>query len=520
MSFKEEFIFWRLANLLISEHGYRMVQLFDNQKELWLEKIENRKAPIIRILLQSLDWSSRMQRDIYLTAANGEKIRKQVGRNKINVTNIYISPYPPVDDYEFRLKDPYVFPEGKKTTVITILMAMGTYEAAFHKLSERLEKEIAFAIEDDSTEEDVGKLKDAALQFTVEQRKSEKTIVKNRVPYFTYTFILMQIAVYLWLEMHGGSTNTSTLIKYGAKVNPLIYEGEWWRFITPVFIHIGFAHLALNSIFLYFFGSETEKLYGSARFFFIYLFSGVTGFIASFLFTYDLSAGASGAIFGCFGALLFFGAIYPKLFYRSSGQLVLFLVIINLVSDFFTTGIDTAGHIGGVIGGFLAAGMLQLPKKKNLWRQLLFCILSLAAVWGSLAYGFSESALAKDQSSSLIIAQNYIQKQQYSQAYSLLTDAEKKAKNPSVQLYFELSYIEMKKGMLPVAESHLLKVVKLQPDFDAACYNLALLYMQENNLQKAKYYAEMAVKLQPKQKEYTDLLTEITIHLQTSGGGG
>jgi rhomboid protease GluP len=518
LSFKEEFIFWRLANFFISEHDYRIIQLFEEQSELWLEKVESKKAPIIRILLSRLDWSNSMQRDIELTASNAEKIRNQIGRNELTVMNIYVSPHPPVDDYQFRLDRPFIFPQSK-TTVSTILMAAGTYETGFNKLTEHIGRNITFPIEADYAPDEIKKLKEETLSSAIKKAKEEQAVFSKRKPIFTYTFLIVQVIMFLWLELHGGSTNTTTLIKYGAKVNPLIYEGEWWRFITPVFLHIGFLHLAMNSLALYYLGISVEKIYGNIRFLFIYLFAGITGFIASFLFSTNLSAGASGAIFGCFGALLYFGAIMPKLFSRTMGRNVIFVLILNLAFGFSSTGIDNAGHIGGLIGGFLAAGIVHFPKKKKLLVQLLFLSVSLAIVWGSLSYGYSDTARAKDEGSSIIIAQDYITKHRYDEAYKILKEALDKTPNPSAQLYFQLSYVEMKKDLLNDAKPHLLKAIELNPNFDEACYNLALLYMHESDLQSALEYAEKAAKLKPDQKQYTDLVNEINVHIQSSGGG-
>jgi rhomboid protease GluP len=437
----------------------------------------------------------------------------------LTILNIYISPYPPVDDYQFRLDHPFVFPISSKTIVNSSLMSAGTYETGFKQLSEHIGRNISFPIEEDYEPEEIEKIKGETLGYAKMKAKEEQVVFSKRKPIFTYTFLAAQVIMFLWLELHGGSTNTATLIKYGAKVNPLIYEGEWWRFITPVFLHIGFLHLAMNSLALYYLGIAVEKIYGNVRFLLIYLFAGITGFIASFLFSTNLSAGASGAIFGCFGALLYFGAVMPRLFSRTMGRNVIFVLILNLAFGFSSTGIDNAGHIGGLIGGFLAAGIVRLPKKKKLWMQLLFFLLSAAVVLGSLSYGFSNTKRAQDEGSSLIIAQNYISKHQYDKAYEILKEARDKTKNPSAQLYFQLSYVEMKKNLLNDAKPHLLKAIELNPNFDEACYNIALLYMQENDLQSAKKYAEKAAKLKPDQKQYTDLVKEINVHIQSSGGG-
>lgn len=387
----EEFIFWRLAYFFISDNGYRILQLFDNQKELWLEKLENKKAPIVRLLLHNIDWSNSMQRDIEFTAANGERIRKQIGRREITVVNIYISEFPPVDEYEYRLEKPFIFPEGNKTSVSSFLLAKGIYETGFKSLSNRLEIEVLFPIKSESepTEQNVETIKKEALEHAMIKARTERAVFANGKPFFTYIFMIIQVVVFFWLEKHGGSTNNSTLIKYGAKFNPLIYNGEWWRFFTPIFLHIGFLHLASNTLALYYLGAAVERIYGTIRFPFIYLFAGVSGVIASFLFSSNLSAGASGAIFGCLGALFYFGAIYPKLFFRTMGINLIVILVVNLAFDFSSSGIDNAGHLGGLAGGFLAAGMVHFPKRKKPLLQLLFLILSVAIVWGSLSYGFS-----------------------------------------------------------------------------------------------------------------------------------
>lgn len=510
---REEFVFWRLAYFFISDHGYRIVQLFENQKELWLEKLENKKAPIVRLLLQDIDWSNSMQRDIELTAANGERIRRQIGRREINVVNVYISEFPPVDEYEYRLEKPYIFPEGNKTSVSSFLLAKGIYESGFESLSNRLEREVFFPIESEPKVQDVESIKKEALEHAMIKARSERAILANGKPFFTYIFMIIQIAVFFWLEMHGGSTNNFTLIKYGAKFNPLIYNGEWWRFITPIFLHIGFLHLATNTLALYFLGEAVERIYGNIRFPFIYLFAGIIGVIASFLFSPNISAGASGAIFGCLGALLYFGVIYPKLFFRTIGINLIVILIVNLVFDFSATGIDNAGHLGGLAGGFLAAGMVHFPKQKKPLLQLLFFVLSVSILWGSLFYGFSSTVRSQDESSNLLLAEDYIKQSNYEQAYNVLNNYLKKANHPSEKVYFLLSFAEIKKGLFPDAKTHLQKAIQLDPNFDEAYYNLAIIYLNEKNIANAKINAEKAAELKPNEKRYSDLVSRINQNL-------
>ncbi|MEH7414137.1 rhomboid family intramembrane serine protease [Neobacillus drentensis] len=517
MSNKEEgYIFWRLAYSFISNHGYRVIQLFENQKELWLEKLENKKAPIIRMLLHNLDWSNALQRDIEFTASNGERVRKQIGRSELNVLNIYVSEFPPVDEYEFRLTKPFVFPKGNKTIVNSILLTKELLESGFGEVSERIGSEVHFDFHEVDSEQAVEELKRSALNLANNKVKAERDLLFSGKPLFTYVFIVIQLAVFLWLQFHGGSTNTSTLIKYGAKVNALIYQGEWWRLIAPVFLHIGFLHLVMNTLALYFLGTTVERIFGKTRFLLIYLFAGFTGFIASFLFSSNLSAGASGAIFGCFGALLYFGVVFPKLFSRTMGMNLIVVLGINLVFGFSTSGIDNAGHLGGLFGGFLAAGITHLPKiKKTPW-QIVFLIASAAIVWSSLSYGFSSSVQSKDEDSTLLMAQEYVKQGDYDQAYKLLTNTEENASNLSDRTYFLLSFVEIKKNMLPEAKKHLQKAIKLNPKLDEAYFNLALINLEQKNLKQAKLNAEKAAELDPQKVQYSDLVNEINKQLQDS----
>ena len=231
----------------------------------------------------------------------------------------------------------------------------------------------------------------------------------------------IQIAVFILMEFNGGSTNSKTLIEFGAKYSPYIMQGEWWRFFTPMIVHIGFIHLLMNTFSLYLIGAEVERIYGNARFLIHLYICWFAGTLGSFIMTPNLSAGASGAIFGCFGALLYFGIVYPKLFMRSMGSSVIVLIIINLIYGFTVSGIDNAGHIGGLIGGFLAAGVVHLPKAKNLFRQLAFLIGTAILTYVLLQFGFNhQKSAAIDDNTMAMLAQKYIDDDEEDKAEEML----------------------------------------------------------------------------------------------------
>src|SRR5699024_1131171 len=108
-------------------------------------------------------------------------------------------------------------------------------------------------------------------------------------PTFVYLFMLISICMFIWLESTGGSTNIQNLIQKGALYYPAILEGQWWRLVSSMFIHIGFLHLIINMVALYYLGIIVEKIFGSKRFFIIYFLAGIGGSIASFTFNQHIS---------------------------------------------------------------------------------------------------------------------------------------------------------------------------------------------------------------------------------------
>lgn len=188
----------------------------------------------------------------------------------------------------------------------------------------------------------------------------------QRKPFVTYGFLAITILMFLIMTFNGGSENPWTLVFFGAKINELIVLGEWWRLITPTFLHIGFTHLLFNVVIIYFLGTQLEMIIGHLRFFVLYLLSGLLGNAASFALNDSISAGASTAIFGMFATTIVLAKLYP---YHSGIQRLsrdyLVLIIINVVLGFFSDSIDNAGHLGGMLGGYLAMYALSSKNAVN-----------------------------------------------------------------------------------------------------------------------------------------------------------
>lgn len=175
--------------------------------------------------------------------------------------------------------------------------------------------------------------------------------------------LLLAIGAGFALEtVRGGSTNSEVLIALGANYPPLVWQGEYWRLASSLFLHIGVVHLLLNGWALFQLAGLFEAWLGSFRLLAVFLISGIAGSTASLFWTQGLSAGASGAIFGLLGALIAFllrrrENLTPQA-KALLGQLVLWAGI-NVVFGFSTPGIDNAAHLGGCAAGFLLGLLLR-----------------------------------------------------------------------------------------------------------------------------------------------------------------
>lgn len=225
-------------------------------------------------------------------------------------------------------------------------------------------------------------------QLYIELKNSNFYRKIDERPFFTELILTIMAFIYLF----GILTNTSQLIiTNGAMVKPIIiYYGEWWRFITPIFIHLSFLHILMNGISLYYVGIQIEKIFGHIRFLTIFMLSGIIGNIISFAFSNGLSAGASTAIFGLFGVFLMLGENFHDNFaVRQMSQSFLLLIIVNIVFDLLSSGIDIAGHLGGLIGGFFIPYFIGIPNyKMNKSKKILSFVILIIIVIFCLKTGY------------------------------------------------------------------------------------------------------------------------------------
>lgn len=186
-----------------------------------------------------------------------------------------------------------------------------------------------------------------------------------------YPFVTALLAINILIYIVTGLPIQGSRYLYymGVGLNSMISEGEWWRLVTPMFLHAGLMHLLFNMFSLFIFGPELERVAGKARFLTIYLLSGIFANVASFFLGGPDFAhvGASGAIFGIFGA---FGALvyYTKNAFPQLRQIMLPIIVISVVMTFIQPGVNAIGHIAGLIVGFIIGLSYFHPKRIISWR--------------------------------------------------------------------------------------------------------------------------------------------------------
>lgn len=330
-------------------------------------------------------------------------------------------------------------------------------------------------------------------------------------PRLTYALLAANVLVWLAMTAAGGSTDTEVLIRFGAKVNILIAEGQAWRLLTSMFLHIGLMHLLFNSYALFVFGVEVERLYGSPRFLAIYLLAGLWGALASFAFGSALSAGASGAIFGLLGTMVAYLRRHRETFGAWGRQRLLNLVGVaafNLVLGFTVPGIDNLAHLGGLLSGAILgwalapqyevrldeAGQPHVADRVSLRSRGWVVALAFLLLVG--ATGLAMAAQRGSAPALIMEGQRSLEDRDLAAAESLFRQAA--ARDPgSAEAYFYLGVALSAQERTAEAAGAYQDALRRQPDLAEAHWNLALAYAALDRPAEASAEFQTFVDLKP-----------------------
>lgn len=198
----------------------------------------------------------------------------------------------------------------------------------------------------------------------------------RRIPYITWMLIAANLIYFLIVEFTGSSESAVHMLDMGACYSPLvIYGREYWRLLAAVFMHFGVEHLGNNMLMLFLIGDNLERALGRVRYLILYLLSGVLSnliYCYTELLNYNypesaaVSAGASGAIFGVVGGLLWPVIINKGRLEDITADELIRIIIITLIYGFVTTGINNTAHIAGCAVGFVLSMMLYRRPKRSM----------------------------------------------------------------------------------------------------------------------------------------------------------
>ena len=364
----------KLMHYFITEKGYNPVILQGLQNEIWLENL-NSDYKIIRIVSNYIHNNEQLNFDLFRSTRIIKKIKLQTFSFTMNTLNIFVNLGDNVEENKINktnqmelvsIKD--INELNKYDNVLKIFPDIIT-DTKFDEEGVKLFMKITG---------DINKKNE-------ENGKRAEEIFGIRKPYITYGIITINIVLYiimLTLSRSGlGEFDVQTLLKFGANYKPLVLAGEYWRLIATAFLHDGIIHLICNMYALYVIGPQLENFFGKTRFLIIYLFSAIAGNLLSLTFSSAVSVGASGAIFGLFGSLLYFGYYYRVYLGNVLRTQLIPVIMINILFGLVTPGIDNAAHIGGLIGGIfisMGIGVKYKSTKSDMINGMIVSILYLA----------------------------------------------------------------------------------------------------------------------------------------------
>ena len=185
--------------------------------------------------------------------------------------------------------------------------------------------------------------------------------------------VAVNIIVFIVLEILRDTHSAPFMLEHGASYAPTVLEGQYWRLFTCMFLHFGFEHLAYNMFSLIFLGDIIESVMGPVRYLIIYIVGGLGGNIISVMLSmrsgrYAVAAGASGAIFACMGAFLYFALRNRSSFGPSHMRRLGMMIMLMIMQSLVDKGVDNAAHIGGFVSGFILAVLLYHPRKLSVRR--------------------------------------------------------------------------------------------------------------------------------------------------------
>lgn len=370
---KRDLLVMKLLHYFITERNYNPVVVHGIQNEIWLENMDN-EFRIVRIAMGYIHNKEQLDFDNFKVSRLVRQIKLKTFTFKMKVLTLYLDLNDDVEimntklNYQVRVKNESSL---KKNEII-------------NKYFSDMPSKLKF------TEEGAllyQKINNDILKKNMDQSEKINDLFSPKTPIVNSLLIgIITILIILMYLLGNGATDIKTLYNFGA----LVKDGNPLRLFTSIFLHIGILHYLMNVWALKLLGEQVEKFYGHIKVLLIFIYSGVIGNLLSLILMDSnvISAGASGAIFGLMGAILYFAINQRTYMGEALKKEILPVIIINILLGFMVTGINMYAHIGGLIGGMLISSALGIKYKTSKFEKTngWICSILLVIILTYLAY--------------------------------------------------------------------------------------------------------------------------------------
>lgn len=347
----KEIVIMNLVHYFVTEKNYNPVVVHGINDEIWLENMDS-EYKLVRIVSRYIHNNEQLDFNRFRSNQIVKKLKMKTLSFKMKTLSIYTDLGDNVSDIDNdKENNCEVFIKNIKDIGDNLLILKVFPDIIEKTHHDEKGLELLFKITDD-------------INGTNERKnKKMEKIFSTKKPIITWILIGLCIIMFF---ISGMGYDTYKLVQFGANFSRLVKNGEIYRLVSYMFLHAGIMHILLNMYSLYIVGTKVEDFFGKWKYLLIYFISGISGGLLSIGLSQDtISVGASGAIFGLFGALIYFGYSYRGYIGSMIRSQIIPIVVYNLLIGFFIPGIDMWGHVGGLIGGILTANVLGTIENKD-----------------------------------------------------------------------------------------------------------------------------------------------------------
>ena len=366
---KKDFVLMQLLHYFITVENYSPMVVKGAKNEVWLEKMD---APyrIIRINANHIHNDEQLNTDLFMVKSIIRQVKKKTLSFSVNTLNILID-----INGNIEINNP------NNIDCITVDSEKGLENSSISEMYPSLKNNL---IPEDDKLEFIMNITNNINKKNEEESIKYNSIFGEKKTIITPALIFINVAI-CFVANFLIVTDKIDLFTLLANNRDLVKEGQVYRLLTSAFLHQNLFHLIFNMYALSVIGNQVESFVGKWKYLIIYLVSALTGSLLSCVINTGWSLGASGAIFGLMGMLLYFGLFYRLYLDKALKTQIVPLILMNLGLGFIISGIDNAAHIGGLFGGFLISMALGVSDNKKISDRIngTICLIILV---GFLSY--------------------------------------------------------------------------------------------------------------------------------------